>query len=82
MRTVVFIAVGLVLAALLLRLAPASQRMSAAGIFTVAWLGVSAWNLRTGLSHGYSLAEELPIHLAMFGVPVALAWGMWWRQRL
>ena len=44
-----------------LRLAPAAHRAVAAGLFTVVWLAVSAWNLRAGLAHGYSLAEELPL---------------------
>jgi hypothetical protein len=78
MRTVFFIAVGLVLAAALLKLAPAAYRTLAAAIFTLGWLGVTGWNLRIGLSHGYTLAEELPIHAALFGVPVAVAWLLWW----
>jgi len=81
MRTVIFIVVGLVLAAALLRLAPAAYRAWAAGLFTLVWLGAAAWNLRTGLSHGYTLAQELPIHVALFGIPVALAWGLWWWLR-
>ncbi len=78
MRTMIFIIVGLVLAALLMRLVPAAHRTLAAGAFTVVWLGVAALNLRTGLSQGYTLAEELPIHLVLFGVPTAVAWGIWW----
>ena len=81
MRTVIFIAVGVILAALLMRLTPASHRLLTAGLFTVGWLAVSLWNLQTGLSHGYTLAEELPIHLALFGIPAALAWGLWWWRR-
>lgn len=81
MRTVIFIAVGLMLATLAVRLTPAAHRALAAGLFTAAWLAVSAWNLRIGLSHGYSLAEELTIHVALFGVPAALAWGLWWWSR-
>lgn len=81
MRTLVFIAVGLVLAVATLRLSPATHRTMAAALFTLGWLLVSAWNLRTGLSHGYSLAEELPIHVALFGIPAALAWGFWWWSR-
>jgi uncharacterized membrane protein YwaF len=81
LRTLIFIAVGLVLAALLIRLTPAAHRTVAAGVFTVAWLAVSVWNLRTGMSHGYTLAEELPIHIALFGLPAAMAWGVWWWSR-
>lgn len=81
MRTVIFIATGLMLAALALRLAPAAHRALVAGAFTLVWFCVSAWNLRTGLSHGYTLAEELPIHVALFGLPVAAAWFARWWQR-
>lgn len=81
MRTLIFIAVGLVLAALLIRLTPAAHRTVPAAVFTLAWLGVSVWNLRTGMSHGYTLAQELPIHIALFGLPAAMAWGVWWWSR-
>ena len=81
MRTLIFIAVGLVLAALLIRLTPAAHRTVAAAVFTLAWLGVSVWNLRTGMSHCYTLAQELPIHIALFGLPAAMAWGLWWWSR-
>lgn len=81
MRTVIFIVAGLILAVVLLRGVPVPYRTWAAGLFTVAWFGVSAWNLRTGLSHGYTLAEELPIHVALFGIPAVAAWGVWWWLR-
>lgn len=81
MRTLIFVVAGLILAGLLLRLTPVSYRLLAALTFTLAWLGVSFWNLRLGLSHGYTLAQELPIHLVLFGVPVALAWALWWWLR-
>lgn len=81
MRTVIFIVAGLILAGLALRLAPAAHRALAAGVFTLIWFCVSAWNLRTGLSHGYTLAEELPIHIALFGIPAVSAWAVWWWQR-
>ncbi len=77
MRTLVFIVAGVLLAALALRWAPAPQRTRAAVAFTLAWLGIAVWNLRTGLAHGYTLAEELPIHVVLFGLPVACAWGVW-----
>ena len=82
MRTVILVVAGQVLAGLLLRLVPATHRTLAASTFTVVWLGVAALNLRTGLSHGYTLAEELPIHLVLFGVPTVAAWGIWrWLRR-
>lgn len=73
MRTIVLIAVGLVLAWLAAWLGAPARRGLAAGLFALAWLGVVGWNLRTGLSHGYSLREELPIQLLIYAVPIALA---------
>lgn len=82
MRTLIIILVGLAIAAVLLRVTPATHRLLAAGAFTAVWLVVTILNLRTGLSHGYSLAEELPIHAILFGVPVVAAWGwIWWAGR-
>nr|WP_295375978.1 hypothetical protein [Pseudoxanthomonas sp.] len=81
MRTLILIAVGLVLAVATLHFAPAGRRGWLAGGFALAWLAVVAWNLRTGLSHGYSLSEELPIQLLIYAVPVALAVGWWLRTR-
>jgi len=81
MRTLILIVIGLALAIALLRLAPPAWRTGAAVLFTLLWLAVAGWNLRTGLSHGYTLAQELPIHVPLFGVPVALAWALWWFAR-
>lgn len=81
MRTLIIITVGLVLAAVALRLAPSVYRTVAAATFTLIWLGVCVWNLRLGLSHGYSLSVELPIHLVLFGLPAVAAWSMWWLWR-
>lgn len=81
MRTLIIIAIGLILAIALMRLVPAPHRTWAAGLFTLAWLVACAWNLRVGLSHGYTLAEELPIHAALFGIPALVAWGLWWWAR-
>lgn len=82
MRTLIFILAGLTLAAVVLRFAPPAHRMLAVSIFSLVWLAVAAFNLRTGLSHGYTLAQELPIHLVLWGVPVAGAWlWAWWSGR-
>lgn len=82
MRTLILVLIGLAAAAIILWSAPRERRVLATGIFTVAWLGVSIWNLNIGLSHGYTLAQELPIHAVLFGVPVVGAW-LWlcWRSR-
>lgn len=81
MRTLILIVVGLVLAAVILRLAPPVYRTAAAMAFSLVWLGVCGWNLRLGLSHGYSLSVELPIHAVLFGVPVVAAWVLRWLWR-
>ena len=82
MRTLFFIVVGLLMAMVLVRCVPATRRTLAASLFTVAWLVVSALNLRIGLSHGYTLAQELPIHVGLFGVPVIAAWVTWLQLRV
>ncbi len=75
MRTLILIATGLGVVALLLWRTSPARHHAAAGLFTVVWLVVVGWNLSTGLAHGYTLGEELPIHLVLFGVPVIAAWA-------
>ena len=74
MRTMVLILIGLALAGLAMWLSKPARRIGTAWLFTVAWLLVTSWNLYTGMSHGYSLQEELPIQSAIFAVPVIAAW--------
>lgn len=82
MRTIVLIVAGLLLVFVCLHFAPPARRRSVAILFGLVWLLVVAWNLRTGLSHGYTLEEELPIQAAIFLVPAAIAcWLGFRRQR-
>ena len=74
MRTIVLILIGLALAGLAMWLGKPARRVAAAWLFTGAWLLVTSWNLYTGMSHGYSLQEELPIQALIFAVPVIAAW--------
>lgn len=76
MRTLLFIVAGLLLAGVIHWLSKPDNRRAAAGLFTIAWLLAVLWNLYTGLSHGYTLAEEAPIQLVIFAVPVAAAWWL------
>lgn len=76
MRTLILIVIGVVLAWLTTHLTPPARRMLAASAFTLGWLLVVGWNLRTGLSHGYSLREELPIQSLIFLLPTVLAWWL------
>ena len=80
MRTVVLIVIGSLLAWLATWLGTPARRRLAAGLFALAWLGVVGWNLRTGVSHGYSLGEELPIQALIYFVPVAMAALLAWRR--
>lgn len=74
MRTLVLILIGLVVLALMTGLSRPARRPLAVLVFVGLWLVACAINLAIGLSHGYSLAEELGIHLVLFGVPAAAAW--------
>jgi hypothetical protein len=86
MRTALFLLVGfLLLAACLLlgRLFSASfpgASSTAAVAFTLLWLALCAFNLWVGVARaGYSLSDEAPIFLLLFGVPVAVAVLLRWR---
>ena len=76
MRTLIFIVVGLLLVDVAMRLTRPDKRRIVAAVFSVGWLAAVLWNLRTGMSHGYSLQEELPIQAVIYLVPVATAWWL------
>ena len=80
MRTALFLAAGFAL----LGLGLAAAKLVAGGTkgaftaatiaFVVAWFGVAAANLWTGVMRaGYTFREELPIFLLIFLVPAAAA---------
>ena len=49
-------------------------------IFVALWLGISGANLWVGVAKaGYTLNEELPIFLLIFGVPTIVAIFLKWR---
>ena len=74
MRTLIIIVAGLLLMALAMWLAKPAKRTLVAWLFTATWLLVTLWNLFTGMSHGYSFQEELPIQLLIFSIPVIGVW--------
>ena len=84
MHTVIVITGGLGLLALFLLVGRYLDR-STAGVahgalwFIVVWLLATGFNLSIGVRRGYSLAEELPIALLVFGVPAAIAAAIWFR---
>ncbi len=79
MRTLIFILTGLVILGAALALSRPAWRPRLALGFIAAWLAVSAINLGVGLSHGYSLTEELLVHLFLFGIPALAAIWAWRR---
>ncbi len=51
-----------------------------AKFFLPLWLVAAAVNLWLGVSRaGYSVAEEAPVFLVVFGVPPVVAAVLWWR---
>jgi hypothetical protein len=86
MRSVMIIAGGLlllgafVLVARLLGGGTTRSMVTAVQIFLPVWLVASLVNMWIGVSRaGYSVAEELPIFLAIFLIPGIAAALIWWR---
>ena len=85
MRSVIIVAAGLVIGALFLfagRLLGRGPETLALGakLFIALWFTAAAVNLWIGVAKaGYSLMEELPIFLVIFGVPAAAAGFVWWK---
>lgn len=86
MRTGLFLLAGFLLLAGCLVLARlfAENYPSATGVatgtFLVLWLALAGFNMWVGVSKaGYSVAEELPILLLLFGVPAAAAALLKWK---
>jgi len=86
MRTLLFLVAGLLLltACLLLGRLFSTNYPSASFVATCAfifiWLVISVVNLWGGVSKaGYSVADELPIFLLIFGLPVVVAVLLKWR---
>ena len=86
MRTGLFLLVGLLLLVAFFALARLfSEKYPAAFgtafvVYVAVWLFVAAFNMWVGVAKaGYSVAEELPIFLLIFGLPVAVAAIVKWR---
>jgi hypothetical protein len=82
MHTLTIIMAGLVLLGLFLVGGYLSNGAvsTAARIFIPVWLVASLVNLWLGVSSaGYSVQEELPILLVVFGIPAASAAAVAWR---
>jgi hypothetical protein len=58
----------------------AGATFAATVIFVALWLGISGVNLWVGVAKaGYSMNEELPIFLLIFGIPTIVAILVKWR---
>ena len=86
MRTALFLLAGFLLlaAAMLLgKLFSANYpgaTLAATVAYVALWLIVAGANMWVGVARaGYSVAEELPIFLLIFGVPVAVALVLKWK---
>lgn len=86
MRTVIILAAGLMIFAgvflysrLFVQHYPHAATF-ATWAFVGIWLVATAFNLWVGVSHaGYSVREELPILLLLFGVPAVVALLVSWK---
>ncbi len=86
MRTAMFLFAGLMLMGGFLLLGrlfagqfPSSARVATV-VFVAVWFVVAAANMWLGVTRaGYSLAEELPIFLLIFAVPVIVAGIVKWQ---
>lgn len=86
MRTLIFILAGFALLAVCLGVAKllsanlAGATRYATIAFLALWFVVAAVNMWVGVARaGYSVAEELPIFLLLFGLPAALAIFVKWK---
>jgi hypothetical protein len=86
MRTLLFLVVGLLLlaACLLLGRLFAVSYPSATQLATIAfislWLAIAGTNLWVGVAKaGYTISDELPIFLLVFGVPTLVALVVKWK---
>lgn len=86
MRSALIIVAGLVLLGVFVLAARwisgAAPAAIATGVkvFIAVWLALALLNLWLGVARaGYSLAEELPIFLMIFAIPVAAGAALWWK---
>ena len=84
MHTVMVMTGGLVLLAILTIVARKLSKPAFAGktvlAFLPIWFVLAGVNMAVGvLQAGYSVAEEAPIFLVVFGGPAAIAIFVWWK---
>ena len=81
MHTIMVVLGGLLLLGICLLAGRLMKTMAiAALIFIPIWLAAALINLWIGVSRaGYSVAEEMPVFLAVFAIPAVVALFVWWK---
>ena len=82
MHTVLVMAGGMLLLAVCILMGRRAGFSSSGGaiIFIPLWFVLAALNLWVGVTHaGYTVAQEFPIFLLVFGLPAIVALILWWR---
>jgi hypothetical protein len=86
MRTALFVVAGLLLlgASLLLGRLFATNypgaTLAATGVYVAVWFVIAGLNMWVGVAKAdYSVVEELPIFLLIFGLPAAIAIFLKWK---
>jgi uncharacterized membrane protein YwaF len=81
MHTVMVVLGGFLLLGICLLAGRLTKTMAVAAlIFIPIWLGAALINMWIGVSRaGYSVAEELPVFLAVFAIPAVAALFIWWK---
>jgi hypothetical protein len=81
MHTIMVVLGGFLLLGICLLAGRLTKTMAiAALIFIPIWLAAALINLWIGVSRaGYSVAEEMPVFLAVFAIPALVAWFIWWK---
>lgn len=77
MHSLMIISAGLAALLVMVLAAPVvgAKRAAAARLFIPLWLAASLVNMWVGVSRaGYTVLQELPILLVVFGLPAAIAW--------
>ncbi len=81
MHTVMVVGGGLAVLAIFVLVSVLLGRGPAAGarVFILPWLVAALFNLYLGTTHGYTVVQEIPFFLVVFGVPAlaALAVTRW-----
>jgi hypothetical protein len=86
MRSILFILAGLVLLSICyftgraIGTGASTHARTGITLFVAFWLIASGVNMWVGVAQaGYSVAEELPIFLMIFGLPAAAGALLWWK---